>query len=166
MKLSKLDNAGTLSGDVFMNLKQSGADASGDLRVTGPTPAEPTYFEGTVSGSSVILKVPYLSGTLDVSGDEMKGVINGIMPANVSLRYSAFQGPPSVSRRYRASLEVVLKLRDRFNNTTIRRVLYSGLNKRVRRRLHHLVAEWLAANRAEPPARRESQAACQAETAA
>ena len=43
-------------------------------------------FEGTVSGSSVILKVPYLSGTLDVSGDEMKGVINGIMPANVSLR--------------------------------------------------------------------------------
>ncbi len=65
---------------------QSGADATGDLRVTGPTPAEPTYFEGTVSGSSVILKVPYLSGTLDVSGDEMKGVINGIMPANVSLR--------------------------------------------------------------------------------
>jgi len=74
------------SGDVFMNLRQSGADASGDLRVTGPTPAEPTYFEGTVTGSSVILRVPYLSGTLDVSGDEMKGVINGIMPANVSLR--------------------------------------------------------------------------------
>ena len=73
-------------GDVFMNLKQSGADASGDLMVTGPTTAEPTYFEGTVSGSSVILKLPYLSGTLDVSGDEMKGVINGIMPANVSLR--------------------------------------------------------------------------------
>jgi len=74
------------SGDVFMNLKQSGAEASGDLMVTGPTAAEPTYFEGTVSGSSVTLKVPYLSGTLDVSGDEMKGVINGIMPANVSLR--------------------------------------------------------------------------------
>ena len=80
------DNPTMGSGDVFMNLKQTGADASGDLRVTGPTPAEPTYFEGTVSGSSVILKVPYLSGTLDVSGDEMKGVINGIMPANVSLR--------------------------------------------------------------------------------
>src|ERR1700730_1957718 len=31
------------SGDVLMNFKQSGADASGDLRVTGPTPAEPTY---------------------------------------------------------------------------------------------------------------------------
>jgi hypothetical protein len=74
------------SGEVFMNLKQSGADASGDLMVTGPTTAEPTYFEGTVSGSSVVLKLPYLSGTLDVSGDEMKGVINGIMPANVSLR--------------------------------------------------------------------------------
>ncbi len=74
------------NGDVFMDLKQNGADATGDLKVTGPTTARPTYFEGTVSGSSVILRSPYLSGTLDVSGDEMKGVVNGIMPANVNLR--------------------------------------------------------------------------------
>jgi|SRR5689334_19332190 hypothetical protein len=74
------------SGEVFMDLKQNGADARGNLMVTGPTTSEPTYFEGTVSGSSVILKSPYLSGTLDVSGDEMKGVISGIMPANVTLR--------------------------------------------------------------------------------
>ena len=74
------------SGEVFMDLKQNGADASGNLTVTGPTTADPTYFEGTVSGSTVTLKLPYLSGTLAVSGDEMKGVINGIMPANVSLR--------------------------------------------------------------------------------
>src|SRR5712664_1365010 len=73
-------------GDVFMNLKQSGADASGDLMVTGPTTAEPTDVEGPLSGSSVVLELPYLSGNLDVSGDEMKGVIYGIMPANVSLR--------------------------------------------------------------------------------
>ena len=74
------------SGEVFMDLKQNGADARGNLMVTGPTTSEPTYFEGTVSGSSVILKSPYLSGTLDVRGDEMKGVISGIMPANVTLR--------------------------------------------------------------------------------
>ena len=34
------------SGDVFMNLKQSGADATGDLMVTGPTTAEPHLLRG------------------------------------------------------------------------------------------------------------------------
>jgi len=74
------------SGDVLVDLKQSGAKAAGHLTVTGDTTADPTYFEGIVSGSTIILNVPYLSGTLDVRGDEMKGVVNGIMPANVSLR--------------------------------------------------------------------------------
>jgi hypothetical protein len=74
------------SGDVLVDLKQSGAKTTGHLTVTGDTTADPTYFEGIVSGSTVILKLPSLSGTLAVSGDEMKGVIYGIMPANVSLR--------------------------------------------------------------------------------
>ena len=74
------------SGDVLVDLKQSGAKAAGHLTVTGDTTADPTYFEGIVSGSTIILNVPYLSGTLEVRGDEMKGVVNGIMPANVSLR--------------------------------------------------------------------------------
>src|SRR6266566_717834 len=64
------------SGDVLVDLKQSGGD----------TTADPTYFEGIVSGSTIILKLPYLSGTLDVRGDEMKGVVNGIMSANINLR--------------------------------------------------------------------------------
>jgi hypothetical protein len=74
------------SGDVLVDLKQSGAKTTGHLTVTGDTTADPTYFEGIVSGSTIILNLPYLSGTLDVRGDEMKGVVNGIMPANVSLR--------------------------------------------------------------------------------
>src|SRR5690242_17421977 len=64
------------SGDVLVDLKQSGANATGHLTVTGDTTADPTYFEGIVTGSRIILKVPYLSGTLDVRGDEMKGVVN------------------------------------------------------------------------------------------
>jgi hypothetical protein len=79
-------NASMGSGDVLLDLKQSGANTTGHLTVTGDTTADPTYFEGIVSGSTIILKLPYLSGTLSVSGDEMKGVIYGIMPANVSLR--------------------------------------------------------------------------------
>jgi hypothetical protein len=74
------------SGNVLVDLTQSGAKAAGHLTVTGDTTADPTYFEGIVSGSTIILNVPYLSGTLEVRGDEMKGVVNGIMPANVSLR--------------------------------------------------------------------------------
>jgi hypothetical protein len=57
------------SGDVLVDLKQSGAKTTGHLTVTGDTTADPTYFEGIVSGSTIILNVPYLSGTLDVRGE-------------------------------------------------------------------------------------------------
>src|SRR6266436_9257669 len=57
------------SGDVLVDLKQSGANTTRHLTVTGDTTADPTYFEGIVSGSTIILKLPYLSGTLDVRGD-------------------------------------------------------------------------------------------------
>jgi len=79
-------------GDIVMTLKQSGAEvtgtliASGDLMVPGSPTAMPTSFEGTVRGSSIILKSPQSSGLLDVRGEEMTGVIGAIMPANVNLR--------------------------------------------------------------------------------
>ena len=79
-------------GNIFMTLKQNGAEvtgnliATGDLMVPGSPTAIPTNFEGAVRGSSIILKSPHSSGFLDVRGDEMTGVIGAIMPANVSLR--------------------------------------------------------------------------------
>jgi hypothetical protein len=73
-------------GDIFMELKQNGAEVIGDLIVTGSATAMPTYVEGTVSGSSIVLKSPGSSGFFDVRGDEMTGVIGAIMPANVSVR--------------------------------------------------------------------------------
>ncbi len=79
-------------GDIFMTLKQNGAEVTGNLIATGdlmkpgsPT-AMPTNFEGAVRGSSIILKSPHSSGFLDVRGEEMTGVIGDIMPANVSLQ--------------------------------------------------------------------------------
>ena len=74
------------SGQVTMDLKQVGADASGNMSVSGPTSAEPTVFEGTVTGNSIVLKAAHGSGTLTVKGDEMTGTVYGIMPATVSLR--------------------------------------------------------------------------------
>ena len=74
------------SGNIHMDLKQTGGVVTGALTMTGPTTAMPRSFEGAVSGSSIILKSPYLSGILDVRDDEMTGVIGETMPANVSLR--------------------------------------------------------------------------------
>lgn len=37
----------------------------------------------------------------------------------------------------------------RFHNSTVRKILYDNLNKRLRRRLHKLIAEWLIANQSE-----------------
>ena len=79
-------------GDISMTLQQSSAEvtgnliATGDLMVPGSPTAMPTSFEGTVRGSSIILKSPHSSGLLEVRGDEMSGVIGAIMPVNVSLR--------------------------------------------------------------------------------
>ncbi|MEW6731333.1 MAG: protein kinase [Acidobacteriota bacterium] len=61
----------------------------------------------------------------------------------------ALQG--AIDRGIESSLVSPLPGRDcyRFNNTTIRRVLYDSLNKRARRRLHRFIAEWLETCRAD-----------------
>jgi hypothetical protein len=73
------------SGQVSMDLKQTGAEVSGPMNVSGPTSSEPTNFAGTVSGNSIVLKAAHGSGTLTVNGDQMSGIVYGIMPATVSL---------------------------------------------------------------------------------
>jgi hypothetical protein len=75
------------SGSIYIVLKQVGVAVTDDLTMTGSTTTAPRSVEGAVSGSSIILKSPYLSGFLDVRSDEMTGVIgeNG-QPANVWLR--------------------------------------------------------------------------------
>jgi hypothetical protein len=73
-------------GQISMDLKQVGADVTGPMNVSGPTSSEPTSFAGTVSGNTIVLKAAHGSGTLTVNGDQMSGVVYGIMPATVSLR--------------------------------------------------------------------------------
>jgi hypothetical protein len=73
-------------GQVSMDLKQDGAKVTGPMSVSGPTSAEPTNFAGTVSGSTITLDAAHGSGTLAVKGDEMTGMVYGIMPATVSLK--------------------------------------------------------------------------------
>jgi hypothetical protein len=73
-------------GQVSMDLKQVGAKVTGPMTVTGPTSSEPTNFQGTVSGNTITLEAAHGSGTLTVKGDEMTGLVYGIMPATVSLK--------------------------------------------------------------------------------
>jgi hypothetical protein len=73
-------------GQVIMDLKQDGAKVTGPMTVSGPTSSEPTNFQGRVTGDSIVLEAAHGSGTLTVKGDEMTGMVYGIMPATVSLK--------------------------------------------------------------------------------
>ena len=73
-------------GQVTMDLKQDGAKVTGPMSVTGPTSSEPTNFSGTVTGNTITLADAHGSGTLTVKGDEMTGMVYGIMPATVTLK--------------------------------------------------------------------------------
>ena len=80
-------NASLGSGQVTMTLTQKGSKATGDMVVTG-TPVERSgAVTVMLSGSDVYMVYPTgFTGYLKVSGDEMKGQIDGMNPANVVLK--------------------------------------------------------------------------------
>ncbi len=74
------------SGAIEMTLKQTGPQYAGTLLVTGaPTdPSGPTA--GIVSGNEVRVQRPAnVTGSLTAQGDTMKGTIQGVLAANVTL---------------------------------------------------------------------------------
>jgi hypothetical protein len=75
------------SGQVVMTLTQNGNKATGNLLVTG-TPVERSGSVTIIlSGNDVYLVYPTgFTGYLTVSGDEMKGELDGQNPANVVLK--------------------------------------------------------------------------------
>jgi len=75
------------SGQVSMTLTQNGNKATGNMVVTG-TPVERSgAVTIMLSGNDVYLVYPTgFTGYLTVSGDEMKGQIDGMNPANVVLK--------------------------------------------------------------------------------
>jgi len=80
------ENPAAGGGEVMLELGQTGADVGGNATVTDRAGSRSTYVEGVVTGNTIILKPPYASGTLTVDGDEMNGLVQGIMPAPVTLR--------------------------------------------------------------------------------
>lgn len=74
-------------GTVDLTLTQSGSQASGDLRMTGPfNPSGPIQF--AIVGNTVrIIQHPKLTGTFTVQGESMSGgVVGASFKANVTLR--------------------------------------------------------------------------------
>ncbi len=75
------------SGQIVMTLSQKGSKATGDMVVTGTPVDRSGRVTMMLSGTDVYLVYPTgLTGYLKLSGDEMKGELDGQNPANVVLK--------------------------------------------------------------------------------
>ena len=75
------------SGTIEMTITQTGSEYSGNLLITG-TPSDPSGpTGGLVSGNEVRITRPTsVTGTLTVNGDNMSGVLAGMIAANATLK--------------------------------------------------------------------------------
>jgi hypothetical protein len=81
----EFDPASAGGGMLSMTLTQSGTDVRGTVEVTGRGASRPRNFAGVLIGSEIRLTAPFI-GTLHVSGNEMTGEINGVLPATLAAR--------------------------------------------------------------------------------
>jgi len=80
-------NASLGAGQVTMTLTQTGSKATGNMVVTGTPVPKSGAINIMLSGNDVYLVYPTgFTGYLAVPGDEMKGQIDGMNPANVVLK--------------------------------------------------------------------------------
>ena len=75
------------SGQIAMTLTQTGTKATGNMTVTGTPVDRSGAVTILVSGNDVYLVYPTgITGYLVVSGDEMKGELDGMNPGTITLR--------------------------------------------------------------------------------
>jgi len=80
-------NSSLGSGQIVMTLTQSGAKATGNMVVTGTPVPRSGSVTLLLQGNDVYFVYPTgATGYLTLSGDEMKGQIDGMNPANVILK--------------------------------------------------------------------------------
>ena len=72
-------------GQIMMDLRQVGAEVTGDVLVTGPSVNRPATIQAVVSGNDMKLQ-GRIPGTLTVAGDRMSGTVYGVVEANVTLQ--------------------------------------------------------------------------------
>ena len=75
------------SGQVTMTLAQTGSKATGNMIVTGTPVDRSGSVTMLLSGNDVYLVYPTgITGYLAASGDQMRGQLDGMNPANVVLK--------------------------------------------------------------------------------
>jgi hypothetical protein len=75
------------NGQIMMTISQTGSKATGNMVVTGAPVDRTGAVTMVVSGNDVYLVYPTgITGYLVVSGDEMKGQLDGMNPGNVVLK--------------------------------------------------------------------------------
>ena len=80
-------NASLGGGQIEMTLTQKGTKATGNMVVTGAPVDRTGSVTMILNGNDVYLVYPTgITGYLKVSGDEMKGQLDGMNPGNVVLK--------------------------------------------------------------------------------
>jgi len=74
------------NGTVTINWTQSGSQVKGTLDIQGPHRGRAGFTNGIMSGNDIQITGPDASGWMKVNGNEMTGLINGVLPATVKLR--------------------------------------------------------------------------------
>ena len=73
------------SGDLRGSFAQSGATLYGNFEIITGSTVNRTFVSGTVAGNQVELTAP-ATGILTVTGNEMSGVVQGLVHSRVMLR--------------------------------------------------------------------------------
>jgi hypothetical protein len=66
-------------------LTQDGSNVKGNMNIQGPHRFAPAVINGVMSGNDIKVTGPDLTGWMKVNGNQMTGLINGILPARVTL---------------------------------------------------------------------------------
>jgi hypothetical protein len=75
------------NGQVSLSITQDGRQLKGTIEhIEGPHRGRAGFFNGIMSGNDIQITGPDATGWLKVSGNEMTGTINGILPARLTLR--------------------------------------------------------------------------------
>jgi hypothetical protein len=73
------------NGQATVDWTQDGSKLKGNLAIQGPHRFNPVVINGIMSGNDIQITGPDATGWMKVNGNQMTGLINGVLPARVTL---------------------------------------------------------------------------------
>ncbi len=74
------------NGTLTVDMTQSGSQVKGTMDIHGPHRTRAFVINGIMSGNDIQVSGTDVNGWMKVIGNEMSGLINGVLPARVTLR--------------------------------------------------------------------------------